>query len=49
MSRLILASAAVALGALLLCAGCAGAPSSSAGGGSITMYGTIDQGITVRN
>jgi hypothetical protein len=33
----------------VLCAGCAGAPSSSAGGGSITMYGTIDQGITVRN
>jgi hypothetical protein len=47
MSRLILASV---LGFLVLCAGCAGAPSSSAGGGgSITMYGTIDQGITVHD
>ncbi|SAK76600.1 hypothetical protein AWB78_03409 [Caballeronia calidae] len=47
MSRLLIASV---LGALLLCAGCAGAPSSSAGGGgSITMYGTIDQGITVHD
>jgi hypothetical protein len=47
MARLIFASV---LGALMLCAGCAGAPSSSAGGGgSITMYGTIDQGITVHN
>lgn len=47
MSRLIFASM---LGFLVLCAGCAGGPSSLAGGGgSITMYGTIDQGITVRN
>jgi hypothetical protein len=47
MSRLLLASV---IGVLTLCAGCAGAPSSSAGGGgSITMYGTIDQGITVHN
>ncbi|SAK69826.1 hypothetical protein AWB76_04259 [Caballeronia temeraria] len=46
MSRFILASV---LGALMLCAGCAGGPSSSAGGGSITMYGTIDQGITVHD
>ncbi|BAO87066.1 MULTISPECIES: hypothetical protein [Caballeronia] len=47
MSRFLLASV---LGALMLCAGCAGAPSSSAGGGgSITMYGTIDQGITVHD
>jgi ABC-type glycerol-3-phosphate transport system substrate-binding protein len=47
MCRLIFASA---LGALMLCAGCAGAPSSSAGsGGSITMYGTVDQGVTVHN
>jgi hypothetical protein len=41
---------AATLGCLVLCAGCAGAPSSSSGsGGSITMYGTIDQGVTVRN
>ncbi|SPB18404.1 hypothetical protein NOV72_05604 [Caballeronia novacaledonica] len=47
MSRFILASV---IGVLVLCAGCAGAPSSSAGGGgSITMYGTIDQGITVHD
>jgi hypothetical protein len=47
MSKLI---AAAALGVLVLCAGCAGGPSSSSGGGgSITMYGTIDQGVTVRN
>ncbi|SAK88489.1 hypothetical protein AWB79_06305 [Caballeronia hypogeia] len=47
MSRVILASV---LGALMLVAGCAGAPSSSAGGGgSITMYGTIDQGISVHD
>jgi hypothetical protein len=43
---------AVALAAvLLLCAGCAqygGGPSAS-GGGSITMYGTIDTGVTVHN
>jgi hypothetical protein len=34
-----------------LCAGCAGVtdgPSGSAGTGSITMYGVIDQGIEVR-
>jgi hypothetical protein len=44
MNRFIIA----ALIALL--AGCAGAPSSSSGGGgSITMYGTIDQGVTVHN
>ncbi|WP_250513643.1 hypothetical protein [Caballeronia sp. INDeC2] len=47
MSRFILA---IAIGVLVLCAGCAGGPSSSAGGGgSITMYGTIDQGITVHD
>ncbi|SAL29058.1 hypothetical protein AWB71_01688 [Caballeronia peredens] len=47
MSRLILTSL---LGVLMLCAGCAGGPSSSAGGGgSITMYGTIDRGITVHD
>ncbi|MDR5855055.1 hypothetical protein P9239_08595 [Caballeronia sp. LZ062] len=39
-----------ALAVLVLCAGCAGGASSSAGGGgSITMYGTMDQGITVHN
>jgi ABC-type glycerol-3-phosphate transport system substrate-binding protein len=39
--------AAIALGVLL--GGCAGAPSASSGdGGSITMYGTIDEGISVR-
>lgn len=49
MSRFIAITAA--LGALILCAGCAGGPpsASSGSGGSITMYGTIDQGITVRN
>lgn len=32
-----------------LCAGCAQGGASSAGqGGSMTMYGTIDQGITFR-
>lgn len=33
-----------------LCAGCAhdGASSTGDGGGSITMYGTIDQGVTFR-
>ncbi|SAK82452.1 hypothetical protein AWB77_04204 [Caballeronia fortuita] len=46
MYRFIFASV---IGVLMLCAGCAGAPSSSAGGGSITMYGTIDQGITVHD
>ncbi len=36
--------------AALLCAGCAAPPASSASGSgsSITMYGTIDEGITVR-
>ncbi|SAL34055.1 hypothetical protein [Caballeronia concitans] len=49
MSRFI--AIAAALGALMLCAGCAGGPSSasSGSGGSITMYGTIDQGVTVHN
>ncbi|GJH28564.1 hypothetical protein [Caballeronia novacaledonica] len=47
MSRFILASV---ISLLMLCAGCAGGPSSSAGGGGrITMYGTIDQGITVHD
>jgi hypothetical protein len=46
MSRFFLASV---MGVLMLCAGCAGAPSSAGGGGSITMYGTIDQGITVHD
>jgi ABC-type glycerol-3-phosphate transport system substrate-binding protein len=46
--KLILA--AVAVLAVLLCAACAqgGASSSEAGSGSITMYGTIDEGVTVR-
>jgi hypothetical protein len=37
--------------AALICAACAqgGASVPSAGSGSITMYGTIDQGITFRN
>ncbi|MEM5382429.1 hypothetical protein VSR68_02310 [Paraburkholderia phymatum] len=36
--------------AVILCSACAqgGAGPSSAGSGSITMYGTIDEGITVR-
>jgi hypothetical protein len=47
MSRFLLAALSVCV---VLCAGCAGAPSSSSGGGgSITMYGTIDQGVTVHN
>jgi hypothetical protein len=47
MSRFLLAALAVLT---VLCAGCAGAPSaSSGGGGSVTMYGTIDQGVTVHN
>ncbi|VXC29452.1 conserved exported hypothetical protein [Burkholderia sp. 8Y] len=41
--------ATAALAVVILCAGCAGGPSPSAGGGSITMYGTIDQGVTVHN
>ncbi|MGU7815550.1 MULTISPECIES: hypothetical protein [unclassified Burkholderia] len=38
------------LAAALLCAACAqgGAGAAGAGGGSLEMYGTIDQGITVR-
>jgi hypothetical protein len=43
---------AALLAALLLCAGCsgmAGSSSSSSGGSSgITMYGTIDEGVTIR-
>ncbi|MDR5732512.1 hypothetical protein QCE47_09175 [Caballeronia sp. LZ025] len=48
MSKLIIAAA---LGVLVVCAGCAGGPSSSSAGsgGSITMYGTIDQGIAVHD
>ncbi|WP_244815526.1 hypothetical protein [Caballeronia sp. Lep1P3] len=46
MSRLTFSAALVLA---VLCAGCAGAPSSAGGGGSITMYGTIDQGVTVHN
>ncbi len=47
MSRILFAAV---VGCLVLCAGCAGAPSSSSGsGGGITMYGTVDQGITVHN
>ncbi|WP_206999549.1 hypothetical protein [Trinickia mobilis] len=35
--------------AALLCGACAGGgPAPSAGSGSITMYGTIDEGITFR-
>ncbi len=46
MSRILFAVAAMCA---VLCAGCAGAPSSSAGSGSsVTMYGTIDEGVTVR-
>jgi len=33
----------------LLCAGCAQGGGPSAGGGEITMYGTLDQGITFHN
>ncbi len=47
--KLILAVLAVF--AVLLCAACAqgGASSSDAGSGSsITMYGTVDEGVTVR-
>ncbi|MEX3932949.1 hypothetical protein AB4Y32_14290 [Paraburkholderia phymatum] len=37
--------------AVVLCSACAqrGAGPSSAGSGSITMYGTIDKGVTVHN
>jgi hypothetical protein len=35
--------------AVLLCAGCSGVPSSSSGYSTgISMYGTIDQGVTIR-
>jgi ABC-type glycerol-3-phosphate transport system substrate-binding protein len=46
--KLILA--AIAVLAVLSCAACAqgGASSPGAGSGSITMYGTIDEGVTVR-
>jgi hypothetical protein len=39
------------MAAVILCSACAqgGAGSSSAGSGSITMYGTIDEGIAVHN
>ncbi|MEX3556454.1 MAG: hypothetical protein VB131_07900 [Burkholderia gladioli] len=43
MSKLLLAALAVAC----LCASCAG--SADGGQGSIEMYGTLDQGITVHN
>ncbi len=44
MTRLIF----MLIAGVVLLAGCAGAPSASAGdGGSITMYGTIDEGISV--
>ncbi|MEX3630144.1 MAG: hypothetical protein VB138_12400 [Burkholderia sp.] len=47
LSKLLLA----ALAAACLCAGCANGGAASAGGGqgSIEMYGTLDQGITVHN
>lgn len=47
MFKVILAAGCAAL---LLCAGCSGAPASSSSGDSsgITMYGTIDQGVTIR-
>ncbi len=36
--------------AAAICAGCAqGGMPGSAGTGSIEMYGTLDQGITIRN
>ncbi|WP_082715911.1 hypothetical protein [Burkholderia mayonis] len=37
--------------AAILCAGCVsgGAGTSGAGTGRIEMYGTIDQGVTIRN
>jgi hypothetical protein len=37
--------------AAVLCSACAqgGSGSSSAGSGSITMYGTFDEGVTVHN
>jgi ABC-type glycerol-3-phosphate transport system substrate-binding protein len=40
-----------ALAVALVCAGCAngGAAGGDAGNGSIEMYGTIDQGISVHN
>ncbi|WP_169708737.1 hypothetical protein [Trinickia terrae] len=41
-------AALLLLSAVLLCGACAqgGSPASGAGSGSITMYGTIDEGIT---
>jgi len=33
----------------VLCAACAQGGGPSAGGGDITMYGTLDQGITFHN
>ncbi|MEX3606390.1 MAG: hypothetical protein VB142_09165 [Burkholderia sp.] len=47
LSKLLLA----ALAAASLCAGCVNGGKGSAGGGqgSIEMYGTLDQGITVHN
>ncbi|AVR11958.1 hypothetical protein [Burkholderia thailandensis] len=42
---------AATLIAAFVCAGCVsgGAGGSSAGTGRIEMYGTIDQGVTIRN
>ncbi|MEM5291780.1 hypothetical protein ACFQ3P_39605 [Paraburkholderia sabiae] len=39
------------LTAVVLCSACAqgGSGSSSAGSGSITMYGTIDEGVSFHN
>jgi ABC-type sugar transport system substrate-binding protein len=41
---------AALVSALLLCAGCSGMAGSSSSGGSsgITVYGTIDEGVTIR-
>lgn len=46
---MVMSKVLLALCVAWLCAACAG-PSSSAGagGGSITMYGTVDEGIVVR-
>jgi hypothetical protein len=47
MKRLLALAAACSL--VLLCAACAqGGPAPSSGASGITMYGTIDEGITVR-
>ena len=32
-----------------LCTACAQGGGAGAGGGSVTMYGTIDTGVTIRN